>query len=199
MTRNFPDHLYLDFEVALSAEPGNRGYFGRNVVQGLIDGIDDFVNQRQPRWERDGYRVGAPAMLACSPWVNDDKLLAAIEALPGACVLISKHPRTRGGEAGAERMREINTRTPGIELRVLAGLADMAPRIGGQPRMVGPYDRIHDEGESLATFRTIGFRKRGRNRPPIAHAKVALLGNICWTDEHPAGGVDDSIRCRAVR
>jgi hypothetical protein len=57
--------------------------------------------------------------------------------------------------------------------------------------MVGPYDRIHDEGESLATFRTIGFRKRGRNRPPIAHAKLALLGNICWTDEHPAGGVDE--------
>jgi hypothetical protein len=130
-------------------------------------------------------------MLGCSPWVNDDKLLAAIEALPGACVLVSKHPRTPGGEAGAERLREINARTSGIELRALSGLSDMAPRVGRQPRLVGPYDRIHEEGAALATFRTIGFRKVGRQRPPIAHAKLALLGNICWTDEHPAGAVDD--------
>lgn len=60
--------------------------------------------------------------------------------------------------------------------------------------MVGPYDSIHDEDSSLSTFRTIGFRKAGgRDRPPIAHAKLALLGNICWTDEHPASYVDDYV------
>jgi hypothetical protein len=31
--------------------------------------------------------------------VNDDKLLAAIEDLPGACIVISKHPRNAGGQA----------------------------------------------------------------------------------------------------
>lgn len=76
----------------------------------------------------------------------------------------------------------------------------MAPKIAGRPRLIGPYDTIHDEGASLATFRTIGFRKgRGRDRPPIAHAKLALLGNICWTDEHPAGYVDDYVWFSARR
>jgi hypothetical protein len=107
-------------------------------------------------------------MLGCSPWVNDDKLMEAIEALPGACIVISKHPRTAGGKAGADRLREVNERTNGIELRALSGLGDMAPRIAGQPRLIGPYDRIHDEDASLSTFRTIGFRKTGGDRPPIA-------------------------------
>lgn len=189
----FPDDLYLDFNVELSAEEGNRAWFGQNVLQGLIEGIDDFVHERQPRWERRSHRVGPPAMLGCSPWVNDDKLLEAIETLPGACILISKHPRTAGGKAGADRLREINERTNGIELRALSGLSDMASKISGLPRLIGPYDHIHEEGAAISTFRTIGFRKSGRDRPPIAHAKLALLGNICWTDEHPAGYVDDYV------
>jgi hypothetical protein len=52
-------------------------------------------------------------VLGCSPWVNDDKLIGAIEALPGACIVISKHPRTAGGKAGADRLREVNERTNG--------------------------------------------------------------------------------------
>jgi len=192
-TEEFQEDLYLDFDVELPSEEGNRAFFGRNVLQGLIDGIDDFVHERQARWERRSHRTGAPVMLGCSPWVNDDKLLEAIEALPGACIVISKHPRTAGGKAGADRLRELNERTNGIELRALSGLGDMAPKIAGQPRLIGPYDEIHEEGASFSTFRTIGFRKAGDNRPPIAHAKLALLGNICWTDEHPAGYVDDYV------
>lgn len=189
----FQDNLYLDFGVELGAEEGNRAFFGRNVLQGLVDGIDDFVHERQPRWKRRSHRVGAPVMFGCSPWVNDDKLIDAIEALPGACIVLSKHPRTAGGRAAADRLREINTHTNGIELRALSGLRDMAPKVAGQPRLIGPYDRIHDDDASLPTFRSIGFRKTGRDRPPIAHAKLALLGNICWTDEHPAGYVDDYV------
>jgi hypothetical protein len=45
----------------------------------------------------------------------------------------------------------------------------------------------------LPTFRTIGYRKVNRTRPPIAHAKLALLGNICWTDEDSISGVTDYI------
>jgi len=191
-SEEFQDDLCLDFEVELRAETGNRASFGRNVLQGLVDGIDDFVHERQPRWERRSHRVGAPVMLGCSPWVNDDKLMEAIEALPSACIVISKHPRTDGGKAGADRLREVNERTNGIELRALSGLGDMAPKVAGQPRWIGPYDRIHEDA-SLSTFRTIGFRRTGRDRPPIAHAKLALLGNVCWTDEHPAGHVDDYV------
>jgi hypothetical protein len=199
MTAEFDNRLYLDFEVELRKEPGNRAWFGRNVLDGLIEGVDDFVHERQTRWERRTYRVGAPVLIGCSPWVNDDKLLSVIQSLAGACIMVAKHPRTGGGKAGAERLREINRRTPGIELRALSGLSDMAPKVGGRPQVIGPYDSIHEEGASVSTFRTIGFRKSGRDLPPIAHAKVALLGNICWTDEHPAGVVDDYVWFRARR
>ena len=190
---SFPDDYDLDFSVPLGPEAGNHAFFGQNVLEGLIDGINDFIHERQPRWERRSHRVGAPVMLGCSPWVNDDKLMQAIEALPGACVVISKHPRTPGGKAGTDRLREVNERTNGIAMRALSALGEMAPTIEGKPRVVGPYDRIHDDNAALSTFRTIGFRKIGRDRPPIAHAKLALLGNVCWTDEHPAGYVDDYI------
>jgi hypothetical protein len=55
---------------------------------------------------------------------------------------------------------------------------------------MGPYDTI-DADLRLPTFRTIGYRKNSGAFPPIAHAKLALLGNICWTDEDPIGGVTD--------
>lgn len=199
MTSEFDDKLYLDFAVEMSTEPGNRAWFGRNVLDGLIEGIEDFVGECEPRWERRTHRVGAPVLLGCSPWANDDKLLSVIEALPGACIMVAKHPRTAGGQAGAERLREINRRTPGIELRALSGLSDMAPKVDGRPQVIGPHDSVHEESAAVSTFRTIGFRKTGRDSPPIAHAKVALLGHICWTDEHPAGFVDDHVWFRARR
>lgn len=58
--------------------------------------------------------------------------------------------------------------------------------------MLEPYDRT-DAGFSLSTIRTAGHRKTGGALPPIAHPKLALLGNICWTDEHPAGDVDNYV------
>ncbi|WP_148261084.1 phospholipase D-like domain-containing protein [Conexibacter woesei] len=69
----------------------------------------------------------------------------------------------------------------------------MASKIGVQPRLIGPDDPVDEDGLAIPTFRTIGFRKSGRDRPPIAHAKLALLGNVCWTDEHPSGDVDDYV------
>lgn len=181
----------LDFQVPITPEPGNAAYFGRSVLQGLVDGIDDFVNAREQRWERRTYRIGAPVLLGCSPWVNDDKLIAAIEELAGACVVISKHPKSAGGQAGADRLREINGRTRGIELRTLSELAPMAPTVRGEPLVFGP--RGTSEDIRLSTFRTIGYRRAARDRPPIAHAKLALLGNICWTDEHPSGAIDEYV------
>lgn len=84
----------LSFDVELGREPGNRAFFGQNVLEGLVTGIDDFVHERQPRWERGTYRIGAPVLLGCSPWVSDRALLAEVEKLPGACIVISKAPRT---------------------------------------------------------------------------------------------------------
>jgi hypothetical protein len=116
--RSLFDHV--SFEIELKREPGNRAFFGKNVLQGLVTGIEDFVNERQPRWKRRTHRVGAPALLGCSPWVNDKTLIAAIERLPCACVVISKTPRTSEGRRTIARLHEVNERTGGIELRALS-------------------------------------------------------------------------------
>jgi hypothetical protein len=89
------------------------------------------------------------------------------------------------------RLRKLNETTNGIELRALSGLAHKAPRIAGKPMVMGPYDTV-DPDVRLPTFRTMGYRRIESN-VPIAHAKLALLGNICWTDEDPVGGVTDYI------
>jgi hypothetical protein len=186
-----PFSEHFSFDIPLAAEEGNRAFFGQNVLQGLIDGVDDFVHERQPRWERRTHRIGAPVLLGCSPWVTDDALLSAIEKLPGACIVISKGPRKRRETGAFARLRELNETTNGIALRALSGLSHKAPKIGGKPLVFGPYDTV-DPDLHLPTFRTIGYRKI-KDAVPIAHAKLALLGNICWTDEDPVGCVTDYI------
>jgi hypothetical protein len=177
----------FSFDVPIGPEDGNRAFFGTNVLQGLIDGIDDFVHERQPRWERRSHRVGAPVLLGCSPWVTDDALLQAIEKLPGACIVVSKWPKKQRETEAFARLRALNETTNGIELRALSGLGHKAPKIAAKPMVMGPYDTI-DPDLRIPTFRSIGYRKIKAN-VPIAHAKLALLGNICWTDEDPIGGV----------
>jgi hypothetical protein len=147
----------FDFSVPVGLEEGNQAFFGRDVLQGLVDGIGDFVAERQPRWERDSYRVGAPHLLGCSPWVNDGELLDAIEKLPGACVVVSKQPRNKAESITFQRLRALNENTGGIALHAFSGLADMAPKVDGQPRVIGPYDTIHEEEDALETFRAIGY------------------------------------------
>jgi hypothetical protein len=183
----------FDFDIAVGPEEGNRAFFGQNVLQGLVDGIKDFRHERQARWRRGSYRIGGPVLLGCSPWVSDPALLTAIKALP-ACVVISKQPRTPGDTVMFQRLRQINKSTNGILVRALSGLA---PKVDGRPLVVGPYEPIVDPDLELPTFRTIGYRKTGGRLPPHAHAKLALLGNICWTDEDP--GDPDHIWFNAKR
>lgn len=179
------------------SDTGNRAFFGRDVLTGLLAGIEDYAEQRQARWlRRRSGRVSGPVLLGCSPWVSDDKLIDAISALPSACVVLSKPLADR---KATDRLREANAQSGGIELRALSGLANFAPKENGQARIVGPYDRLQAEALTLPTFRAIGRRKTGGELPPHAHAKLALLGNICWTDEDPVGGVTDYIWFRPER
>lgn len=178
--------------MSLAAAPGNGAFFGREVLQGLIDGIDDYANLTQSRWRRRSWRVSGPVLLGCSPWVGDDQLIDTIAALPSACVVLSKPVRPNSNQGATARLRDINERGGGLELRALSNLADVLPKVAGQPQIVGPYDQP-ETGLTVPTFRTIGRRKVGRTLVPIAHAKLALLGNICWTDEDPVGNVTDYV------
>jgi len=43
--RRFSDEF--DNEFAVGPEEGNRAFFGRDVLRGLTNGIDDFIHLRQ--------------------------------------------------------------------------------------------------------------------------------------------------------
>lgn len=175
---------HFDREYVVGGGRPNRAFFGRDVLRGLVDGIEDHVAE-----PRSSYRVGAPVLLGCSPWVNDFKLFDAIRTLGGACIVISKPPRDEREAMVLRRLGALNAMTPGVELRALSGLGHMAPKVDGKPMVFGPGTEVPEF--QISTFRTVGYRRTGPTFPPIAHAKLALLGNVCWTDEHPAGGVDD--------
>jgi hypothetical protein len=92
---------YFDRVVALSSEPGNQAFFGRDVLRGLVEGFEDFRLRRQERWWRPGSRTIGPAVLACSPWVGDEELLHAVGNLKAACVVMTKIGADLRAEAGA--------------------------------------------------------------------------------------------------
>jgi hypothetical protein len=178
----------FDFNIALGAEEGNRAFFGQNVLQGLVDGIADFapdsIDDELHVHIDDEARehIGdEPVLLGCAPWVDDHALVGTIECLPRACVVISKEPRTRTDVLTFRRLRQVNERTDGIELWTFPYLGGMAPKWRGKPYVIEPGE----PSPVVSTFRTIGHRRTERRLPPIAHAKLALLGYIRVSDEVP--------------
>jgi hypothetical protein len=85
--RLFPDQFNDTF--ALGPEPGNNAFFGLEVLQGLVDGIDDFVDTRQPRWSPWVRSLG-PALLGSTMWIDDDSLITKISDLEAACIVVKK-------------------------------------------------------------------------------------------------------------
>lgn len=58
----------FDDQFTVGPQEGNSALFGRDVLAGLVDGIDDFVRLRQPRWRR--YRSIGPALLGSAMWIQ---------------------------------------------------------------------------------------------------------------------------------
>jgi hypothetical protein len=183
---SFPNDFDDEFNVG--PEEGNCAFFGGDVLRGLVDGIDDFIKLRQPRWRRS--RVIGPALLGSAMWINDEELITKLGELSAACIVVTKQGRKPHDLRKLESLEAVNDRTPGIPIRALAGLGGLAPKVNGKPLIIGPYDRM-DEGV-VPTVRTLGYRRRG-DLAPLMHAKLALLGHLWWHDEGPLGHVEDVI------
>jgi len=176
---------------------GNNIFVGRDVLRGLVGGIDDFVECRQPRWRR--YRSLGPTLLGSSFLLNDDDFLAALEKLAGACVVINKMKRTEYVTHMLRQLAALNRQAPGIPLEAFGRLRDLALLEEGRPAVVGPYGPAPGTGR-LSTFRTLGFRETaGQRFPPLVHAKLALLGHLWWHDEDDGPGVADVVGFQPFR
>jgi hypothetical protein len=183
--RAFSDEFDDSFPVG--AEPGNSAFFGRNVLRGLVDGIDDFVHLRQQRWTR--YRPLGPALLGSAMWINDPELVHKIGELYAACIVVNKQDR----DQFMDRLARLNERTPGMPIRAFSELTGLAPKEDGKPALVGPSSPVYSG--NIPTIRTLGFRKATDDKylPPTLHAKIALLGHLWWHDEDDSGCVVDYV------
>lgn len=169
---------WLDITTPVGDLDGERAFFGRDVLQGLIDGITEFREGDQHRWQRPRRGLIGPAMLACTPWLTDRKLLDVVEALTGgACIVISKPPITERDRRHLEELQAFNARASGFAKRALPELATDEPRIAGKAAVVGPHDPV-DTDFVFEPIRAAWWRQTGRS--PLPHAKLALLGHRWW-------------------
>lgn len=194
--RAFSDEFDDSFPVG--AELGNSAFFGRNVLRGLVDGIDDFIQLRQRRWSR--YRALGPALLGSAMWIDDPELIHKIGELYAACIVVSKQGRKPHELKKLDPLAKLNERTPGMPLKAFSALTELAPKEDGQPVVVGPYSPVYDG--TVPTIRTLGFRKLPgpvESSPPILHTKMALLGHLWWHDEDGISAVADVVGFQATR
>lgn len=175
---------------------GNQAFFGQDVLAGLVQGIRDFRERRQQRWEQ--YHGSGATLLGCAMWMDDPELLDELAALEAACVVVSKQSRDRSMQPPdlpykLRRLDDLNVRTPGIPVCYFPQLEELTSLVGGKPPVVGPGWSLPDEDSVIPTVRTIGFRKGAGNNgsmPPILHAKLALLGRLWDHDEDDFGPAD---------
>jgi hypothetical protein len=176
--------------------PGNQALFGRNVLAGLVEGIRDFQQRRQERWEQ--YHGTGTTLLGCAMWMDDPELLNEIAGLEAACVVIRKQPRDRNVQppdlpGKLRRLAELNERAPGIPTCYFPGLEQLTSLVESKPPVIGPGWTLPERDATIPTVRTIGFRRWAGNNgtmPPILHAKLALLGRLWDHDEDDFGPAD---------
>jgi hypothetical protein len=186
---------WYDSVLDVGAE-GNHAYFGRNVLAGLVQGIQDFRQQRQPRWSQ--YHDAGATLLGCAMWMDDPGLIDEIARLSAACVVVSKQSRNANTQPPAvpykmQALADLNNRTDGVPVEFFPELEGLTSLLDGKPPVIGPGWTPPEEDATIPTVRTMGFRKGASNNgsmPPILHAKLALLGRLWTHDEDDYGAAD---------
>jgi hypothetical protein len=142
--RRFSDEF--DDEFGIGPEDGNRALFGLDVLRGLMDGIDDFIHLRQPRWRR--FRSLGPVLLGSAMWIDDRELIERIGELSAACIIVTK--------PGTQAIRASEVRAPACAQRTNAWNARPGLRRPQWARTESPWrasDRraVHTDGRRNRT------------------------------------------------
>ena len=167
---------------------GGRGeaYFGRDVLRGLITGLREAASRpRTKTW-------WGPGVLGCAMWMD----LFRSSARWRTCIVLTKqtkqNPCSSEGEASLGTCGGIGP-SSGLAQEAYPELAEYAPREVNGPLIIGPGTPSWTEETEIGAVREVGFRRVGGQMVPIVHAKMALLGRMHWTDEHPSGYTVDQL------
>ncbi|MBB5110449.1 hypothetical protein FHU28_000288 [Micromonospora echinospora] len=121
------------YDRALDVGPaGNLAFFGRDVLAGMVQGIRDFRERRQQRWDQ--YHGPGATLLGCAMWMDDPELLDELARLQAACVVVSKQARDKKVQPPdlpykLRRLADLNARTPGLPVCYFPPLVGVRLRV----------------------------------------------------------------------
>lgn len=151
------------------------------VVDDLVDGVVEFA--RRPR--RNSYRRWEmSAAVGCVPWMNNERMTAALASMDAACIVMDKGA---GDRRGAEALLTGGNPMPIVYLPGFDEMAKPAP--DGRRPIITPGGMSGETVEELGPVRAAGWR--GDRQAPLLHAKLLVLGDaIGWdSDEYPDFGL----------
>lgn len=160
--------------------------FGRDVLASLVAGLDEATRRRRTQ------RWWGPAALGCSMWMDDPQLIDVLGRMANACVVVTKQAAGKYTKEGQERLTRLATEC-GLAQVAYPELSELALQRDGRPLVVGPGSLPWVDQVDIGAVREVGYRKVGSHLVPIVHAKIMLLGQMGWTDEHPSGAVVDDL------
>ncbi len=175
----------FDASFCFGPEQRFRGYFGRDVLSGLVAGIDEF---RAEMARKPAFRTLGPAVLGAFLWLDDPELIERIADFRHACVVITKQPRGKYQQARLAKLQPILERSRGFPADALPEFSSLMLREDEHAPVVGPHTPAPHL--RLPPLRTIGYRRIGDKLVPILHTKIILLGHVWWHDEDEFGLAD---------
>lgn len=170
----------------LQLAQGGEAFFGLDVLRGLVGEL------RQAATRRRTARSWGPGVLGCSLWLDDPELIRVLGDMANVCVVVTKQVKKNLERPNAETVRRL-AETNGLAPAAFGELAEFVARVDAGPLLVGPQTPAWTMGSQLGAVREVGFRRSGNHLVPLVHAKMALLGQMQRTDEHPSGVVGDHI------
>ncbi|MEU9662864.1 hypothetical protein [Streptomyces chartreusis] len=183
------------FDQEFVQQNGHRGHFGRNVLKGLVDGMDGFLEEKR---RTPGFRSMGPVALGGFLWLDDPELAACLARFAHICVVVSKQGRSKRDLDKLGKLQPFADGDNGMLARVFAELTDLDWREEGRAKVLGPGVPMPEV--VIPPLRTIGFRRQPKkDMVPFLHTKMMLLGELWWHDEDALGGVADVIGFRPER
>jgi hypothetical protein len=122
-------------------------------------------------------------------WMDDPELIKVLKQMSNVCIVVTKQPHRRYADPRTDALKEL-ARSNGLMQSAYSELFDLAPSTDGKPERIDPYHPAWYDNE-IPAVREVGFRKMGDHLVPIVHAKILLLGQMHWHDEHPTGHITD--------
>ncbi|MEU5325663.1 hypothetical protein [Streptomyces parvus] len=183
------------FDQEFVLQDGHHGYFGRNVLKGLVDGIEGFLEEKR---RTPGFRSMGPVALGAFLWLDDPELAACLARFSHTCVVVSKQGRSKRDLEKLGKIKALADGDNGMLASAFAELTGLDWLENDRARVVGPGSSMPDL--VIPPLRTVGFRRQPKgDMVPFLHTKIMLLGEMWWHDEDALGGVADVIGFRPER